>query len=278
MRYCGQCNRDKPDEQFRGKTKPWVKMCADCRMRRPGGGYIPMPARHRLRVVGAEPLVIWRDKSLNEKLGPIGSATVSAETCPPSCKFYGGNGCYAEQGHVKHHWQRTEREGLSWADFLSRVRQQPAGAVWRYAVAGDLPGVGESVDVPLLASLVAANAGRRGHSFTHKPLATLGERHAVRQANLAGFTINLSANDPAHADALADLGIAPVAVVLPAGSPTRQLRSPAGRPIAVCPAQTHKGITCAECQVCTRSERVGVVGFIAHGQRYHEASRVARNE
>lgn len=95
---------------------------------------------------------------------------------------------------------------------------------------------------------------------------------------MAGFTINLSANDPEHADALADLGIAPVAVVLPADSPKRHLRTPAGRPIAVCPAQTHKGMTCAECQVCTRRDRVSVVGFIAHGQRYTEASRVARNE
>lgn len=250
-------------------------MCSGCRARFAGGTYQPVPPRRHLRVYAPEPLVIWRARSLNTKLGPIGSATVSAETCPPSCKFYGGNGCYAEQGHVSHHWARTERDGVPWGTFLAGVRAQGAGAVWRYAVAGDLPGVGERVDTELLRAMVRANTGRRGHTFTHKKLDARGEARAVRDANAAGFTINLSANDPEHADALVELGIAPVAVVLPADSPLRHLRTPAGRPIAVCPAQTSDQ-TCATCQLCTRARRTGVVGFVAHGQRYHEASRVAR--
>lgn len=276
LRYCAQCNRDRPESEFRGERKAWVKMCSGCRARRPGGIYQPVTARRHLRVVAPSPRVLWVERSGNDKLGPIGSATVSAETCPTSCKFYGGNGCYAEQGHVLHWWRRAQETGLEWEAFLGAVRAQPSGAVWRYATAGDLPGVGDRLDLELLGALVDANGGRRGHTFTHKPLTAPFEVEAVRAANAAGFTVNLSADDLEHADQRASLDAGPVAVVLPTDAPLRGLRTPAGLPVAVCPAQTRKGVTCATCQLCTRSRRTGVVGFLAHGQRYHEASVVAR--
>src|SRR5262249_37642211 len=61
---------------------------------------------------------------------------------------------------------------------------------------------------------------------------------AIAAANRAGFTINLSANNPAHADQLAELDIAPVVTVLPAsvdGAVTKTVKTPAGRTITVCP-------------------------------------------
>ena len=39
-------------------------------------------------------------------------------------------------------------------------------------------------------------------------------RRLIAAAVEAGFTVNLSADNPAHADRLADLGIAPVVTVL----------------------------------------------------------------
>ncbi len=67
--------------------------------------------------------------------------------------------------------------------------------------------------------LVAANAGKNVIAFTHKPVlgddaVAVENRRLIAAAINAGFTINLSADNPAHADRLAELGIAPVVTVL----------------------------------------------------------------
>jgi hypothetical protein len=161
-------------------------------------------------------------------------------------------------------WSRVADRGLDWASFCRAVAALPAGQLWRHNEAGDLPGVGDGLDVAQLQRLVWANLGRRGFTFTHKPLPTDRERRAVHNANLLGFTINLSADSLEDADRLAELGIAPVAVVLPAGAEPGT-RTPAGRHVVICPAQT-AALTCAECQLCSVATRKAIVGFRAHGQ------------
>lgn len=75
----------------------------------------------------------------------------------------------------------------------------------------------------MLTRLAMANRGRRGFTYTHYP-PTPCNQAAILNANRLGFTVNLSAETLAQADAYADLGIAPVVVVLPQESP-----SPLGR-------------------------------------------------
>ena len=115
--------------------------------------------------------------------------------------------------------------------------------------------------------------------------------------------VNLSADNPAHADQLAAFGIAPVVTVLAhayARYATRHRfkrhkdlwgetigewrdrtsslprRTPAGRRIAICPA-TYSDATCKSCGACARS-RDAVIGFPAHGAwRQVEAATGARN-
>ena len=67
--------------------------------------------------------------------------------------------------------------------------------------------------------LVIANRGKRVIAFTHKPVlpdtvAAHRNRCVIAVGNTAGFTINLSANNPAEADALAGIGIGPVVTIL----------------------------------------------------------------
>jgi hypothetical protein len=105
-----------------------------------------------------------------------------------------------------------------------------------------------------------------------------------------GFTINLSANNPAEADALADLEIGPVVTILAHDYARRAVRhraksrpdewaetiaqwrdriaplpvrTPAGRRIAICPA-TYTAATCKSCGACAEP-RQAVIGFPAHG-------------
>lgn len=207
----------------------------------------------------------WIASSKDAKLGGIPATIVTPTTCPPSCAFYGA-GCYGEAGFLAGHWRRAGREGIPLISVLARVRALPPGQLWRYAIVGDLPGEGDKLHVGLLGFIVQANqdAGTSGFTFTHKPLQRQDERNAIREANRRGFTVNLSANNLGHADQLAELGIAPVAVVLPAGSPKHQ-RTPGGRHVIACPEQTGTGLTCASCGLCAVPTRKAVIGFYAHG-------------
>lgn len=273
LKRCAQCWREKPLSAFVGKTKPNVIRCAECRAAYAGGAK-PNRSGQR-RGLGDRVLrVHFTPSSKNRKHGGIPTSITSGATCPPSCGFFGA-GCYAEFHLLRHWWAKASTLGLLWRGFLKLVRELEPGTVWRHNEAGDLPGFGDELDVRALGSLVRANAGRRGFTFTHKPLRSARERRAVRDAVRAGFVINLSADSLVDADRLADFAIAPVAVALPSDSPTRGLRTPAGRPVAVCPAQTRE-TTCADCQLCTRAERAGVVGFLAHGQARRSVDQVLK--
>ena len=73
---------------------------------------------------------------------------------------------------------------------------------------------------------------------------------------------------------LANLGIAPVAVVLPAGA-SGDIRTPEGRRVVVCPAED-RGLDCSRCGLCALIDRKGIVGFRAHGQMAATVSKIAR--
>ena len=157
--------------------------------------------------------------SQNTKTGPIPVSITERASCWPSCALY-ENGCYAETDALAMHWHRVSSSlaGGSWAEFCARIAALKPGRLWRYAQAGDLPGCGAPIDGNLLQMLVAANTGKPVIAF-HKPV--LGDdpiaaqnRGLIAMAVKAGFTVNLSADNPAHADELAALGIAPVVTVL----------------------------------------------------------------
>ena len=159
-----------------------------------------------------------------------------------------------------------------------------------------------------MSQLVIANRGKRVIAFTHKPVlpdtpVAARNRSIVASVNTAGFTINLSANNPAEADPLADLRIAPVVTILAHDYARRAARhrakarpdewaetiaewrdritdlpkrTPAGRRVAICPA-TYSNATCKSCGACAR-DREAIVGFPAHGAwRTVEKATAARD-
>lgn len=278
MKQCPQCWNPRPDENYIGKRGLPVNWCASCRSRiGPGGKYTRAEPRRNLRRDG-EIRVLFKRTSGNKKTGPIPVSITSAETCPPSCSFF-GKGCYAEFHMLRHHWARVPARGVRWGEFLDAVRALPPDTLWRHNEAGDLPGKGDRIDVDKMMALVEANRGRRGFTFTHKPMfggvptrGWVANRAAVLIANQRGLTINLSADSLDEADALADLAIGPVAVVLHRDAPIR-LRTPAGRRVVLCPAET-AGLTCATCQLCAHATRKAVVGFRAHGQMSGQVSQL----
>lgn len=215
--------------------------------------------------------------SSNPKTGPIPVSTSSAATCPPTCPFNHRNsgGCYAEQGKLAIHWRHVTAgtRGDELADFLSKIKRLPAGQLWRHNQAGDLPGEGATIDGRALSRLVAANRGKRGFTYTHKHT-TAKNLDKIRRANAGGFTINLSADTLAHADALKASGAGPVVVVLPADQKTNTT-TPDGHRVVICPATVRSDVSCATCGLCAIGNRSVIVGFPAHGPGQKKASAVA---
>lgn len=223
--------------------------------------------------------------SQNGKTGPIPVSYQSRDTCPDSCALKHGDNppCFAEAGyHTRLNWDKLDagQRGYSFDQFLGAIQTLPRRQLWRYAIAGDLPGKGDHINAGDLRKLVKANKGKSGFTYTHKP--TIGNRHNTQQitlANVAGFTINISADSPSKADAVIDSGIkAPVVCILPVTdleNPAKQYRTPAGRLIVTCPNSIRKRTTCAQCQICADPDRGFIIGFPAHGGRRHAAALIA---
>lgn len=219
--------------------------------------------------------------SSNRKTGPIPVSSTAAQSCPTACPMRtdAEGGCYAASGNSAIHW-RALTEGragtaLDLSGLCDAIRALPRGQVWRMNEAGDLPTRdGVAIDALALGAIVKANAGRRGFTYTHHdPHApsTLGRSTnaaLIDAANVNGFTVNLSANNPQHADTLASLSIAPVVTLMDpaAWKDGRNITSsPQGRPIVRCPAEYAEGMDCAQCQLCANRDRKSIVGFTAHG-------------
>lgn len=220
-------------------------------------------------------------KSWNEKTGNIPVSTSPRSSCPPSCPML--SRCYGESGfHLRLHWDKVSdgQRGDNWDTFTERIAKLPEGALWRHNQVGDLVGDGDRIDGVQLAKLAKANTGRRGFTYTHKPVTkgrfAKGNRAAIAKANQAGFTINLSANNPSEVDVLAELGIAPVVTVISRSHPLTSY-TPQGRKIVVCPAQRRDDVTCASCGLCAVRDRSVVIGFRAHGANAKEIEQLTGN-
>ena len=213
-------------------------------------------------------------RSDNGKTGHMPTSNSNSSTCPSACPFK-DNGCYAQAGfHTMLNWRKVDNgeRGKNWQGFIEDVKQIKPNTVWRHNVSGDLPGVDNDIDAIKLAELVDASRHARGFTYTHKPM-TPANQESVKQANDKGFTINLSANNLAHADELKALNVAPVTVVVTADSPLTQF-TPAGNKVIVCPAQRKDNVTCASCKLCAIADRKVIVGFQVHGNQSKKALKV----
>lgn len=204
-------------------------------------------------------------------------STTESRSCPEACPLR-EKGCYAKLGPLGLFWGKVDRgeAGLEWEAFTAEIAKLPLGTMWRHNQAGDLPGDGDMIDQAKLGELVAANMGKRGFTYTHKP--AIGDNlAAIRAANEAGFTINLSADNLAEADALAETGAGPVVVILDKQEGQRHtLTTPAGRKVETCPVTYGAAKDCVSCGLCQKQNRNVIVGFPAHGVTKKAAAAIAR--
>lgn len=190
------------------------------------------------------------------------------------------NGCYAEVGHLRYHWDNVDKKGLNFSDFLDKIKTLPTGQLWRHNVAGDLPGNNNKIDWQMLRELVIANKGKQGFTYTHYPLLGFSliaahNRAHVRIANNQGFTINSSANSVAEADDLYNLGFPTVCII--AIDAPNTMKTPGRNTIVKCPAVYREDITCASCALCQKANRKVIIGFPAHGVSKKKVQKITGN-
>ena len=211
--------------------------------------------------------------SSNKKTGPIPVSTSSKETCPNSCPLK-KNGCYADGGPLQLHWEKVTRgeRGLDWDQITKAIKNLPKGQLWRHNQAGDLAGLNGRIDEAKLKDLVRANKGKRGFTYTHKPMSGLNW-HLIKEANQNGFVINLSANNLKHADQLLKHGV-PVVSVLDVDAP-KVSTTPTGAKVVRGPATNSDRGTCSSCGLCADGSRDYVIGCPAQGTSKKKANLIA---
>lgn len=214
----------------------------------------------------------FTEMTTNTKLGPMPVVTASRDTCPPSCLWY-TEGCYALFGPLGIFWRNLEKnaKALDWKGLLRKIRGLKRGTIWRYGQAGDLPPTRE-----MKMELAHANRGNPVICFSHDR-----DIDTLRQMTEHGFVVNLSADSLDEADELATTGL-PVAVVLPSFYKRKKtetvaeyrkrlggsllVKTPSDRRVAICPQTYVDGITCVQCQLCTKARPNNtIIGFPAHG-------------
>lgn len=238
-------------------------------------------------------IVVFTRVSRNAKTGPVPTTMTEQKSCPTSCPFKADKMCYPYFSPLGFMWEALDNGGfypgstrrsstpISWDELCRQVQKLPKGQIWRHNTAGDLPGVDNVIDTQKLNSLVLANKGRKGFTYTHKPVGYRGQAlvnaRAIYASNRQGFRINLSADSLKEADELSDLNIAPVVVVIPSDSP-RKLYTPKGRIVIGCPAEQkdedgNPKIQCDRCQLCSKERKV-IVGFHSHGHSFKKVNAV----
>lgn len=219
--------------------------------------------------------------SNNPKTGFIPTTTTESSTCPDNCSFK-NNGCYFAFGHNLYHWRLIDsgERAISWEKLCDNIKGLPKSQLWRHNVGGDLPGNNNVIDTEALAALVESNQGRRGFTYSHKPVGQSGIKlvnaQAIFAANKSGFTINLSADTIDQADSLKRLGAGPVVVVLPEDIEHKAFKTPGGNQVVICPAVTREDMTCDRCDLCALPNRKAIIGFPAHGPGRKKVSKLVQ--
>jgi hypothetical protein len=209
-------------------------------------------------------------KSSNVKTGPIAVSTTSNDSCPSTCPLK-GNGCYAESGPLRLHWDavsdgpwRDKPRGTDIETFIASLKSLPEGSCFRHNQAGDLPHVNGLINAHALELITDACKERKliAWTYTHHSVDNMNNTVLIKRSNNEGLTVNVSAHNQQQAADLHRKGLPSVCIV--PKNETRKAWDHDGVKFLVCPAQWSDK-NCAECRLCSVADRACVVAFKAHG-------------
>lgn len=211
--------------------------------------------------------------SSNEKTGKVAVTYAAQDSCPTSCRFFDGGGCYAEQGTVGMFVTKPlnaaakasstpptpERIAQAEADAIDDLRVVP-GQPLRLHIVGDCRTDEAASTVAAAAARYEARGGGRVWSYTH------AWRFVGRES---WGDVNVLASCETAEDVLAaqKRGYATSIVVEEFATDRRYDED--GVAVIPCPAQTKSKVNCASCQLCLNSGRLRQeklsIGFAVHG-------------
>ena len=210
-------------------------------------------------------------QSSNAKTGKIAVSTTSKDSCPATCPLK-GNGCYAETGPLKLHWDavsdgpwRDKPRGIDIESFISAIKTLPEGSCFRHNQAGDLPHNNGLINAHALELIADACSERKlkAWTYTHHSVDNLNNVVMIKRSNNVGLTVNVSAHSQQHAVEVYRKGM-PAVCIVPKDTQVNSWCNDGVR-FVVCPAQTKQNLTCAECKLCANADRTCIVAFKAHG-------------
>jgi hypothetical protein len=202
----------------------------------------------------------------NSNTGPIPTTVSERSSCPVTCAFY-DKGCYGKYHLQGVHWRAVSdhKRGVSWDQFIAQIRKFAPAQLWRHNVTGDLPHTFGDIDSPMVDTLVKANRGKKGFTYTHHVLNDHNVQ-VLKDANANGFTISASTESVEVADRVMSQHGIPAVAVVPSTESRRFFHTESGRKVIVCPAKIHKGkVNCSTCGLCQQSDREFIIAFPAHG-------------
>lgn len=227
--------------------------------------------------------------SNNGKTGGMVVTSAPRQTCPGDCPFW-NNGCYGQNYGINFTWaaisQECHKNGLTFEEYVVKLRSLPKGRKVRGNQVGDLPGTGNNLNPERCIALAKAMGCNKKQAFTysHKPLTP--ENIEVFKAMLAhNYTVNISCETVAKVKQAWANGL-PAVLTVPEDNPdTMDLGD--GVHAVTCPQQVWKAkkrlkadgtpLTCEDCMLCwIKSNKRPVIMFKAHGNQKKKLHNVLR--
>ena len=194
-------------------------------------------------------------------------------TCPRSCPLY-DSGCFGRVGgNVRLHFiEKFHRYAVNHSYLIQFLAELPRGSLWRYGIAGDLPGINEKINQAEVLEIaeVCDRRNLKAIVYSHKIMNSEENISFAQALKLQGFSINASCETDQQALLALDMGLQAVIVV---SHDTPKKRIVNGVKFLTCPATKNGSIGCAQCNWCAKSDRKFVVQLPAHGTEKNKVEK-----
>lgn len=229
---------------------------------------MPLTVEHGLAAIAVA-------RSSNEKIGDAATTYAAQTSCPSSCAFFAGGGCYAENGRIYSGVTGplnlvAERAGLTALDVAVEeaaaidALDVPAGRPLRLHTVGDCRTEEAARVVAGAADRYMARGGGPVWTYTHA-------WRVVDRASWGRVSVLASCETPAQVELARGRGYAP-SIVLEAFAVPHRYDAETGFgtvDVLPCPAQTKEDVTCSSCRLClddgALAGRGYAIAFEVHG-------------
>lgn len=225
-------------------------------------------------------LAIAVARSMNAKIGDAATTYAEQRSCPTSCPFFDGGGCYAEQGRLGFsvtaplnraaamiaatpediaRAEATEIDAIKVPKSALSLREKKRRPL-RLHTLGDCKTDEAAAIVAAAAARYVARGGGQAWTYTHA-------WRDVRRESWGDVHVLASCETPEQVAEARARGYAAAIVVEKFAD--RKLYQADGLNVLPCPAQTKKGVTCASCRLCMNEPRLYAkaltIAFEVHG-------------